>query len=99
MNNRNFLKDFPTLNKERNGKRIVYLDSAATTQKPISVINSIKNYYEQSNANPHRGAYELSVLATEAYDEAREKVKKFINAKYREEIGIKSSSKRKRIIF
>ena len=86
MNNRNFLKDFPTLNKERNGKRIVYLDSAATTQKPISVINSIKNYYEQSNANPHRGAYELSVLATEAYDEAREKVKKFINAKYREEI-------------
>ncbi|MBS6501318.1 MAG: cysteine desulfurase [Clostridium sp.] len=86
MNNRNFLKDFPTLNKERNGKRIVYLDSAATTQKPISVINSIKNYYEQSNANPHRGAYELSVLATEAYDEAKEKVKKFINAKYREEI-------------
>ncbi|MCR1951699.1 MULTISPECIES: cysteine desulfurase [Clostridium] len=86
MNNRNFLKDFPTLNKERNGKRIVYLDSAATTQKPSSVINSIKDYYEQSNANPHRGAYELSVLATEAYDEAREKVKKFINAKYREEI-------------
>ncbi|GAA0824003.1 cysteine desulfurase [Clostridium tertium] len=86
MNNRDFLKDFPTLNKERDGKRIVYLDSAATTQKPISVINSIKNYYEQSNANPHRGAYELSVLATEAYDEAREKVRKFINAKYREEI-------------
>ena len=86
MNNRDFLKDFPTLNKERNGKRIVYLDSAATTQKPISVINSIKNYYEQSNGNPHRGAYELSVLATEAYDEAREKVRKFINAKYREEI-------------
>lgn len=86
MNNRDFLKDFPTLNKERNGKRIVYLDSAATTQKPISVINSIKNYYEQSNANPHRGAYELSVLATEAYDEAREKVRKFINVKYREEI-------------
>ncbi|MBS5885912.1 MAG: cysteine desulfurase [Clostridium sp.] len=86
MNNRDFLKDFPTLNKERNGKRIVYLDSAATTQKPISVIDSIRDYYEKSNANPHRGAYELSVLATEAYDEAREKVKKFINAKYREEI-------------
>ena len=86
MNNRDFLKDFPTLNKERNGKRIVYLDSAATTQKPSSVINAIKDYYEQSNANPHRGAYELSVLATDAYDEAREKVKNFINAKYREEI-------------
>lgn len=56
MNNRDFLKDFPTLNKERNGKRIVYLDSAATTQKPSSVINAIKDYYEQSNANPHRGA-------------------------------------------
>lgn len=86
MNNRDFLKDFPTLNIERNGKRIVYLDSAATTQKPNSVISSIKDYYEKSNANPHRGAYELSVLATEAYDEAREKVKNFINAKYREEI-------------
>ena len=86
MNNRDFLKDFPTLNKERNGKRIVYLDSAATTQKPESVINAIKNYYEKTNANPHRGAYELSVLATEAYDEAREKVRKFINAEKSEEI-------------
>ena len=86
MNNRDFLKDFPTLNKERNGKKIAYLDSAATTQKPIAVIEAIKEYYEKTNANPHRGAYELSVLATDAYDEAREKVKKFINAKYREEI-------------
>ena len=86
MNNRDFLKDFPTLNKERNGKKIAYLDSAATTQKPIAVIEAIKEYYEKTNANPHRGAYELSVLATDAYDEAREKVKNFINAKYREEI-------------
>lgn len=80
MNNKDFLKDFPTLNKERNGKRIAYLDSAATTQKPTVVIDSIKDYYEKINANPHRGAYELSVLATEAYDEAREKVRSFINA-------------------
>ncbi|MBD7913744.1 cysteine desulfurase [Clostridium sp. Sa3CUN1] len=86
MNNRDFLKDFPTLNKERNGKKIAYLDSAATTQKPIAVIEAIKEYYEKTNANPHRGAYELSVLATDAYDEAREKVKNFINAKHREEI-------------
>lgn len=86
MSNRDFLKDFPTLNKEKNGKRIVYLDSAATTQKPKSVIEAINNYYENSNANPHRGAYELSVLATEAYDEAREKVRKFINAEHFEEI-------------
>lgn len=80
MSNKDFLKDFPTLNKERNGKRIAYLDSAATTQKPTVVIDAIKDYYEKINANPHRGAYELSVLATEAYDEAREKVRSFINA-------------------
>ena len=80
MNNKDFLKDFPTLNKEKNGNRIAYLDSAATTQKPTVVIDSIKDYYEKINANPHRGAYELSVLATEAYDEAREKVRSFINA-------------------
>lgn len=86
MNNRDFLKDFPTLNKEKNGKRIAYLDSAATTQKPKVVIDAIKDYYENTNANPHRGAYELSVLATEAYDEAREKVRKFINAEHFEEI-------------
>ncbi|WP_294187869.1 cysteine desulfurase [uncultured Clostridium sp.] len=86
MNNRDFFKDFPTLNKEKNGKRIAYLDSAATTQKPKVVIDAIKDYYENTNANPHRGAYELSVLATEAYDEAREKVRKFINAEHFEEI-------------
>lgn len=86
MNNRDFLKDFPTLNREKNGKKIAYLDSAATTQKPNAVINSIKDYYENINANPHRGAYELSVLATEAYDEAREKVRNFINAEHSEEI-------------
>lgn len=86
MNNREFLKDFPTLNQERNGRRIAYLDSGATTQKPNLVIDAIKDYYERINANPHRGAYELSVLATDAYDEAREKVRKFINAEKSEEI-------------
>lgn len=84
--NKEYLKDFPTLSKEKNGKRIAYLDSAATTQKPIAVIEAIKDYYEKINANPHRGAYELSVFATEAYDEAREKVRKFINAEGFEEI-------------
>lgn len=84
--NKDYLKDFPTLNREKNGKRIAYLDSAATTQKPIAVIESIKDYYEKINANPHRGAYELSVLATEAYDGAREKVRNFINAERSEEI-------------
>jgi len=84
--NKDFLKDFPTLNKQRNGKRIAYLDSAATTQKPQSVIDGITDYYKNANANPHRGAYELSIAATDAYDEAREKFRKFINAKHREEI-------------
>jgi len=86
MNNRDIIKDFPTLTKEINGKRIVYLDSAATTQKPQVVIDAMVEYYKNSNANPHRGAYALSVASTEAYDEAREKVRAFINAKHKEEI-------------
>ena len=75
-------EDFPIL-KNRD---IAYLDSGATTQKPQYVINAIDNYYEKNNANPHRGAYELSVQATEEYEGARKKVAKFINAKVPEEI-------------
>lgn len=81
-----YIKDFPVLNKDVNGKRLVYLDSAATAQKPLPVINSIKNYYENINANPHRGAYFLSTASTEAHDKARKTVRDFINAKYTEEI-------------
>ncbi len=69
-------KDFPIL-KNTN---MVYLDSGATTQKPEKVLNAISEYYEKSNANPHRGAYDLSIEATRLYDEAREKVAKFINS-------------------
>ena len=69
-------KDFPIL-KNTN---MVYLDSGATTQKPERVLNAISEYYEKSNANPHRGAYDLSIEATRLYDEAREKVAKFINS-------------------
>ena len=75
-------EDFPIF-KNRD---ISYLDSGATTQKTKYVINSIDNYYEKNNANPHRGAYELSVQATEEYEGARKKVAKFINAKVPEEI-------------
>ena len=75
-------EDFPIL-KNRD---IAYLDSGATTQKPKYVINAIDNYYKKNNANPHRGAYELSVQATEEYEGARKKVAKFINAKVPEEI-------------
>jgi len=74
--------DFPIL-KNRD---IAYLDSGATTQKPIQVINAISEFYEKYNANPHRGAYNLSIEATEKYEDTRKKVAKFINAKHSEEI-------------
>ena len=75
-------EDFPILNK----RDIVYLDSGATTQKPIQVINSIEEYYKKYNANPHRGAYSLSIEATEEYENTRTKISQFINARHREEI-------------
>ena len=82
MNIEEIKKDFPILSNNK----ITYLDSGATTQKPIQVINSVKEFYEKYNANPHRGAYSLSVEATEVYENARTKIAKFINAKHREEI-------------
>lgn len=78
----NIKKDFPLL-RDNN---ITYLDSGATTQKPEYVLNSISNFYETSNANPHRGAYGLSIKATEVYEQTREKIAKFIGAKHSEEI-------------
>lgn len=82
-----FIKDFPLLQSSTsNGKRLVYLDNAATTQKPVSVINAVKEYYENDNANPHRGAYALSTAATDIYEGAREQVRSFINAGHPEEI-------------
>ncbi|WP_457945596.1 cysteine desulfurase [Caproiciproducens sp. LBM24188] len=69
-----------------NGKRLVYLDNAATTQKPLSVLRAVEDYYRAFNANPHRGLYELSVRATEAYENARHQVKEFIGADKDEEI-------------
>ncbi len=72
--------DFPILSREVNGKPLVYLDNAATTQKPDVVIESIKHYYAYENANIHRGLHHLSELATGAYENARLKVKEYINA-------------------
>lgn len=71
--------DFPILSLRPNGKDLIYLDNAATTHKPRQVIEAIKAYYESMNANPHRGAHYLSVMATEAYEKARGKVREFIN--------------------
>ncbi len=72
--------DFPILQTTAHGKPLIYLDNGATTQKPRSVIDAISHYYESQNANVHRGVYELSQIATEAYEAARVKVQKFINA-------------------
>lgn len=77
-----FKQDFPILQN----REMTYLDSGATTQKPIQVIKAIDKFYEKYNANPHRGAYSLSVEATEVYENTRDKIAKFINAKHREEI-------------
>ncbi len=80
MTNYEIRKDFPIL------KDITYLDSGATTQKPIQVIDAIADYYKKDNANIHRGAYDLSIRATQAYDNARNKVASFINAAKPQEI-------------
>lgn len=82
MNSYDVKKDFPLL---RN-RDIIYLDSGATTQKPSKVIEAVKNFYENFNANPHRGAYNLSIEATEVYENTRNKISEFINARHTEEI-------------
>ena len=75
-------KDFPILENEK----IAYLDSGATTQKPQEVIKAVQEYYEKYNANPHRGAYSLSIEATQVYEGARQKVADFIHSKHTEEV-------------
>ena len=79
-------QDFPILQRAVRGKPLVYLDSAATTQKPKQVLDVLANYYAQQNANIHRGVYVLSTEATAAYDEARRKVQHFVNARSAQEV-------------
>ena len=82
MNIEDIKRDFPLLQN----REISYLDSGATTQKPKQVIDAVKNFYENYNANPHRGAYSLSMEATEIYENTRNKIAKFINSKQAQEI-------------
>jgi len=82
MTSSDIKKDFPLLQNRKES----YLDSSATTQKPIQVIEAIDEYYKKYNANPHRGAYSLSIEATQKYEETRAKIARFINAKHTEEI-------------
>ena len=79
-------KDFPIFDREINGKRLTYLDSGATSQKPNSVINEMTNVYTNMNANVHRGTYVLSSETTAKYEEVRNKLKNFINAYSSDEI-------------
>lgn len=79
-------EQFPTLSRAVSDKPLVYLDNAATSQKPIRVIKAVESYYRESNSNVHRGIYELSRKATEAYENARRRMARFIGAKSPEEI-------------
>ena len=78
--------DFPILHQQIHGKPLVYLDNAATSQKPISVLDALRHYYEFDNANVHRGVHTLSSRATDSYEGARDKVAAFVNAASRQEI-------------
>ncbi|HEX8268533.1 MAG TPA: cysteine desulfurase [Flavobacterium sp.] len=79
-------KDFPILNQTVNGKPLVYFDNGATSQKPQVVIDAISNYYQEINANIHRGVHTLSQLATDAYEQSRIKVRDHINAAHSHEV-------------
>ena len=86
LNSEQIKRDFPVLNQKVNGHDLVWLDNGATTQKPNQVIDKISEYYRTYNSNIHRGAHTLAARATDAYEEAREKVQRFINAATSEEI-------------
>lgn len=79
-------KEFPFLNLKSNGKPIIYLDNGATTQKPREIIDTIKNFYESENGNPHRGAHYLAMKSTEVYEDARQKIADFIGARKASEV-------------
>src|SRR5271157_1464449 len=83
---RKIREDFPILKQKMHGKPLVYLDNAATSQKPQAVIDSLVHYYTQDNANIHRGVYLLSERSTQAYEDARLKLQRFLNAADHREI-------------
>ncbi len=85
-------KDFPILKRKINGKQLIYLDSAATSQRPLAVINAVNEFYKNSNANIHRGLHSLSEEATELYENARKKISSFINASEKETIFVRNAT-------
>ncbi|KKI93370.1 cysteine desulfurase [Bacillus sp. SA1-12] len=86
MNIKDIRSHFPILDQQVNGKDLVYLDSAATSQKPLAVIEALSTYYREYNSNVHRGVHTLGTKATDGYEGAREKVRRFIGAKSTQEI-------------
>src|SRR5438034_8781943 len=78
--------DFPILSRQINGRPLIYLDNAATTQKPRQVIDALVDFYTTTNANVHRGVHTLSVEATDAYEASRERIGRFVGAQHPEEI-------------
>ena len=86
MMNENVKQDFPILNQMIHGKPLIYLDSAASSQKPQCVMDALMHYYQNDHANIHRGVYELSARATKAYEDARRTIQEFIHAAYAHEI-------------
>ena len=86
MINENIKDDFPTLNQKINGNKLVYLDNAATTQKPKVVVKAIEKFYNFDNSNIHRGVHTLSQRATEAYENSRKNISEFINCKDEKQI-------------
>ena len=85
-------KDFPNLNTQVHGKPLIYLDNAATTFKPASVIEAVDNYYRNDSSNVHRGVHYLSEQATAQFEETRRKVKNFINARLRPKMGLRDNT-------
>lgn len=92
LNVKEIRKDFPILEREVNGRKLIYFDNAATSQKPIQVINKIVEFYTKNYANIHRGIHTLSQEASELYEEARENIAKLINAKTKEIIFVKNAT-------
>lgn len=92
-------RDFPVLGRKVHGKKLVYLDNAATTQKPQAVIQSLVDYYTRYNSNVHRAVHTLSAEATEAYDAARAKIAGFVNAKPAETVFVRNASEAANIVL
>ncbi len=86
MNTKDIRKQFPILNQQINRHDLIYLNSAATSQKPRIIIETLDKYYNSYNSNIHHGIHTLGTKATDGYEKAREKVRKFINAKSMQEI-------------